>query len=151
MPGDGEKNLGIKICVSVPATEREKYRTEEEATLQRSKISKGFMILMHHQVHHIMDKEVHQLPPMAVDMEAHLDQTSPQGVEPYPISLTKGVGMMWIQKISGFYMHVGCHSMFFAHLIGMKWFLPLMMPPKDTGALGMTRPEPWDLIMKELK
>ena len=24
MPGDGDKNLGIKICVSVPATERER-------------------------------------------------------------------------------------------------------------------------------
>ena len=107
------------------------------------------LILIHHQVHHIMDKEVHQLPTMAVVMEAvaHLDK----GVEPYPMSLTKGVRMMWIQKISSFSMHVGCHSMFFAHLIGMKWFLPLMMPPKDTRALGMSRPEPWDLIMKKLK
>ena len=43
MPGDGKKNLGIKICVSVPTTEREKYRKEEEVSLQRSKRSKGFI------------------------------------------------------------------------------------------------------------
>ena len=43
MPGDGDKNLGIKICVSVPATEREKYRKEEEAALQRSNKSRGFI------------------------------------------------------------------------------------------------------------
>ena len=43
MPGDGDKNLGIKICVSVPATKREKYRKEEEVALQRSKRSRGFI------------------------------------------------------------------------------------------------------------
>ena len=75
MPGDGDKNLGIKICVSVPATEREKYRKEEEVALLRSKRSRGFIdsYTPSGASHH--GQEVHQLPPMAVVMEAvaHLD------------------------------------------------------------------------------
>ena len=44
MPGDGDKNIGIKICTNVLATQREKYRKEEEASLQRSsKRSRGFI------------------------------------------------------------------------------------------------------------
>ena len=45
-------------------------------------------------------------------------------------------------------MHVVCHSMFFAHPIGMKWYKPSMVPLKDIGALGMTKLEPWDLTRK---
>ena len=39
----------------------------------------------------------------------------------YQISLTKVVGMMWMQRCTEFSLHVAYHSMFFAHPIGMKW------------------------------
>ena len=58
---------------------------------------------------------------------------------------------MWIQKFTFFSMHVVCHSMYFAHPIDMKWYKPSMVPLKDTGALGMTKLEPWDLTGKEAK
>ena len=72
-------------------------------------------------------------------------------VEHYQISLTKVVEMMWMQKFSGFSMHVVYHSMFFAYNIGMKWSKPSMVPLTDIGALGMTKLEPWDLTWKEPK
>jgi hypothetical protein len=79
-------------------------------------------------------------PPMLVD--SHL---CAQGVEQYQISLTKVVGMMWMQKIPGFSMHVVYPSMSFAHPIGMIGYKPSMVPLKDTRSLGMTKLEPWDL------
>ena len=36
MPGDGTKNLGIKVCTFVPAPQREIYRKEEGVSIQRS-------------------------------------------------------------------------------------------------------------------
>ena len=39
----------------------------------------------------------------------------------YQISLTKVVGMTWIQKYPSFSMHVAYYSMFLAHPIGIKW------------------------------
>jgi len=48
-------------------------------------------------------------------------------------------------------MHMVYHSLFFAHPIGMKWYKLSMVALKDKGALGMTKPEPWDLTGKEPK
>jgi hypothetical protein len=72
-------------------------------------------------------------------------------LEQYHISLTKVVEMMWMQKFSGFSMHVVYHSMFFANHIGMKWSKPSMVPLKVIVALCMTKLEPWDLTGKEPK
>ena len=88
---------------------------------------------------------VEQRPPMLHSL-LHL-----QGVKHYHISLTKVVEMMWMQKNLGFSMHLVYHSMFFAHHIGMKCYKSSMVPLKDTGALGMTKLEPWDLTRKEPK
>ena len=42
-PWDGDKNIGIKTCVSVSATDRAKYIREEENAQYKSKRSKGFL------------------------------------------------------------------------------------------------------------
>ena len=65
-----------------------------------------------------------------------------QGIEQYKISLTKVVEMMWTQNCLSFSMHVAYHSMLFAHLIGMKWYKPSMVPLKDIGAPCITKLEP---------
>ena len=131
--------------------QRAKYISEKEETQYKSKRSKGDF------EHDTTSPQSHRLrTPLASSHGSGYEAKSigtniPLGVEPYQISLTTGVWMMWIQKFIDFSRHVRYHSMFFAHLIGMKWFPPLMMPPKDTRALGMTRLEPWDLIMKKKK
>jgi hypothetical protein len=81
-------------------------------------------------------------PPMLVHscLRLHLEH--------YQNSLTKVVEMMWMQKFTGFSMHVVYHSMFFAHNIGMKWSKSSMVLLKVIGAPGMTKLEPWDLTGK---
>jgi hypothetical protein len=74
-----------------------------------------------------------------------------QDVEQYEVSLTKVVGMTWMQKISGFSQHVVYLSVFFTHPIGMKWYKPSMVSLKDTRAPSMTKLKPWDLTRKEPK
>ena len=94
---------------------------------------------------HIECSLVELHPPMVVHFRLRLH------VEQYQISLTKVVEMMWMQKFSGFSIHVVYHSMFFAHHIGMKWYKPSMVPLKDTRAPGMIKLESWDLIGKAPK
>jgi hypothetical protein len=127
---DEGKNIGIKACVIIDSKDRLKYQREEEVTQNKSKRPKG---------EHENARRMFIGRSASPHASAFSPSSSPRTISDF---LTKGVGMMWIQKFTGFSMHVGYHSMFFAHLIGMKWFLPLMMPLKDTRALRMTRLEP---------
>ena len=134
---------GIKTCDKVQEKERNKYKLEEEVAQNKFKKSRVEFEASHEMFGSGLARSGDRHPPIVVD--------SRLCKEHYQISLTKIAGMMWIKKFTGFSMHVVCHSMFFAHPIGMKWYKPSMVPLKDIGALGMTKLEPWDLIGKEPK
>ena len=139
MPRDQGKAIAIKTCDKVPTKERNKYKMEEEAAQNNSKRSRVEF----------------ESPQRMFSGGSGSSSTHARGFllceKHYQISLTLVAEMMCIQKFTGFSMHVVCHSMFFAHPIGMKWYKPSMVPLKDIGALGMTKLEPWDLTGKEPK
>jgi hypothetical protein len=56
-----------------------------------------------------------------------------------------------MQKWQGFFMHVVCHSMFSAPLIGIPWLKPSTKPPLDTRAPYMKRLELCYLTKKKQK
>jgi hypothetical protein len=98
-----------------------KYKSEKEEAQNKSKKSK-----VEYETSCLV---VDPHPPMLVDYFPCI-----QGVEQYHISLTKVVGILWMQKWLGFSMHVACHSMFFSHSIGMRWYKPSTIPLKDKRA-----------------
>ena len=107
-----KKRLGVKTCTKILAKDRAKYKKEEEEAQYISK-KKGWKWDTQAHIEHLVPNPH---PSMVVDYRPRI-----QGVEQYQISLTKVVGMTWMQKCSSFSMHVAYHSMFLSHTIGMKW------------------------------
>ena len=109
MPCDKGKATGVKTCDKVPGKEKNKYRMEEEAAQNNSKRSR-------------VESES---PQRMFSGGFGSSSTHASGFSPMrkalSVSLTLAAEMMWIQKFTGFSMHVVCHSMLFAHPIGMKW------------------------------
>jgi hypothetical protein len=133
MPWDEGKTIGVKTCEQVLVIDRNIYKKRRPHKTNPK--NHGLKLRTRAQIEcSVIDPH----PLMLVDSHPCI-----QGIEQYQISLTKVVGMTWMQKCVGFSMHVAHHSMFFTHPIGMKWYKPSMVHLKDIGALGMTKPEPW--------
>ena len=139
MPCDKGKATRIKTCNKVSVKERNKYRMEEEAAQNNSKRSR------------VESESPHRM----FGSGSGSSSTHGSGFLPMRKTLSDFLDLGCRDdvdsKVYRFLYACGVHSMFFAHPIGMKWYKPSMVPLKDTGALGMTKLEMWDLIGKEPK
>jgi hypothetical protein len=103
----------------VSQQQRAKYIREEEEAQYKSKKSKGFF-------EHSSQSHAQRTPSASSHGSGYGGTGTNISLRRRTISdfLDEGCRNDVDSKVYGFSMHVGYHSMFFAHLIGMKWFLP---------------------------